>query len=176
MVWFIIMNAGRVAFCRRSFRWAASSRAVVWFAATLAATAPALTLDVPRLPLPAFADREASADAAVPESAARDLRRFRLELSFDATPSNNVQVAFGRDSEPADGRLAAEETAFIIGWDGGEWFLRPAGLKERFVHAPADGQTARRRTLTAAIRSANATSGPSRGSSTGAGSGKCGRV
>jgi hypothetical protein len=60
MVWFIIMNAGRVAFCRRSFRWAASSRAVVWFAATLAATAPALTLDVPRLPLPAFADREAS--------------------------------------------------------------------------------------------------------------------
>ena len=121
-------------------------------AALAASLAFAVTLDVPRLPSPAFADREASADAAVPESAARDLRRFRLELSFDATPSNNVQVAFGRDGEPADGRLAAEETAFIIGWDGGEWFLRPAGLKERFVHAPADGQTARRRTLTAAIR------------------------
>ena len=85
MVWFIIMNAGRVAFCRRSFRWAASSRAVVWFAATLAVTAPALTLDVPRLPAPAFADREASGDAAIPAGAHDNLRRFRLELTFDAT-------------------------------------------------------------------------------------------
>jgi len=152
MVWFIIMNAGRVAFCRRSFRWAASSRAVVWFAATLAVTAPALTLDVPRLPPPAFADGEVSGDAAIPAGTQDDLRRFRLELSFDATPTNNVQVAFGRDAEPLDGALAAEEAAFIIGWDSGEWFLRPAGLKERFVHAPADGQTPRRRTLRAAIR------------------------
>jgi len=121
-------------------------------AALVASLSSAVTLDVPRLPAPAFADREASADAAIPGSAARDLRRFRLELSFDATPSNNVQVAFGRDAEPLDGRLAAEESAFIIGWDSGEWFLRPAGLKERFVHAPADGQTPRRRTLRAAIR------------------------
>ena len=152
MVWFIIMNAGRVAFCRRSFRWAASSRAVVWFAATLAATAPALTLDVPRLSSPVFADREVSGDAAITANAAENLRRFRLEISFDATPSNNVQIAFGRDAEPLDGALAAEETAFIIGWESGEWFLRPAGLKERFVHAHADGQTPRQRTLRAAIR------------------------
>ena len=146
------MNAGCVAFGRRSFRWAASSRAVVWFTATLAATSPALTLDVPRLPSPAFADREVSGDASIPASARGNLRRFRLERSFDATPSNNVQIAFGRDAEPLDSALAAEETAFIIGWDGGEWFLRPAGLKERFVHAPADGQTPRCRTLRAAIR------------------------
>ena len=152
MVWFIIMNAGRVAFCRRSFRWAASSRAVVWFAATLAATAPALTLDVPRLSSPVFADREVSGDAAITANAAENLRRFRLEISFDATPSNNVQIAFGRDSEPLDGALAAEETAFIVGWDSGEWFLRPTGLKERFVHAPANGQTPGRRMLRAAIR------------------------
>ena len=152
MVWFIIMNAGRVAFCRRSFRWAASSRAVVWFAATLAVTAPALTLDVPRLPAPTFADREVSGDAAIPANAAENLRRFRLELTFDATPSNNVQIAFGHDAEPLDGALAAEETAFLVGWDSGEWFLRPAGLKERFVHVPASGQTPRQRTLRAAIR------------------------
>ena len=152
MVWFIIMNAGRVAFCRRLFGCAVSSRAVVWFAATLAATAPALTLDLPRLPPPVFADREVSGDAGIPANARDNLRRFRLELAFDATPSNNVQIAFGRDAEPLDGALAAEETAFIIGWDSGEWFLRPAGLKERFVHAPADGQTPRQRTLRAAIR------------------------
>ena len=85
MLRFTIMNAGRVAFCRRSFRWAASSRAVVWFAATLAATAPALTLNVPRLPSPAFADREAAADSAIPADACDNLRRFRLEISFEAT-------------------------------------------------------------------------------------------
>ena len=152
MLWFAIMNAGRVAFYRRLFRCAAPSRAVLLFSATLAATAPALTLDVPRLPSPTFADREVSGDAAIPANVRDNLRRFRLELAFDATPSNNVQVAFGRDAEPLDGKLAAEETAFIVGWNSGEWFLRPAGLKERFVHAPADGQTPQRRTLRAAIR------------------------
>ena len=87
MVWFIIMNAGRVAFCRRLFRCTALSRAVVWFAAALAfvTTAPALTLDVPRLPSPSFADREVSGDAAIPANAAENLRRFRLEISFAAT-------------------------------------------------------------------------------------------
>ena len=114
--------------------------------------AAAVTLDVPRLPAPAFADREVSGDATLPTGIQDDLRRFRLELSFDATPTNNVQVAFGRDAEPLDGALAGEETAFIVGWDSGEWFLRPAGLKERFVHAPTDGQTPRRRTFRAAIR------------------------
>ena len=126
-----------------------------WFLPTLVLlplAAAAATLDVPRLPSPVFADREVSGDATLPTGIQDDLRRFRLELSFDATPTNNVQVAFGRDAEPLDGALAAEETAFIIGWDSGEWFLRPAGLKERFVHAPADGQTPRQRTLRAAIR------------------------
>ena len=154
MVWFIIMIAGRVAFCRRLFRCAALTQVIVWLAATLAivTTAPALTLDVPRLPSPAFADREAAADTAIPANARDNLRCFRLELSFEASASNNVQIAFGRDSEPLDGALAAEETAFIVGWDSGEWFLRPTGLKDRFVHASADGQTLRQRTLRAAIR------------------------
>ncbi len=127
--------------------------ALVSAAAALAASlAAAVTLDVPRLPAPAFADREVSGDAALPKTAAGSLRRFRLELAFDATPSNNVQAAFGRDCEPTDGKLAAEETAFIIGWDCGEWFVRPAGLRDRHTFAPADGQAACRRTLTAAIR------------------------
>ena len=114
-------------------------------------SASAVTLDVPRLPAPTFADGEVSGDAAIPANARDNLRRFRLELAFDATPSNNVQIAFGRDATPLDGHLAAEETAFIVGWDSGEWFLLPAGLKERFVHAPADGQTPGRRMLRAAI-------------------------
>ena len=118
----------------------------------LALSTFAVTLDVPRLTTPAFADREASGDTDIPPGACRDLRNFRIQLSFDATTTNNVQLAFGRDSEPLDSHLAAEETAFIIGWDSGNWFLRPTGLKERLTFIPVDGQTARRRTLTASIR------------------------
>ena len=47
--------------------------------------AAAVTLDVPRLPAPTFADREVSGDAAIPATARDNLRRFRLEISFDAT-------------------------------------------------------------------------------------------
>ena len=106
--------------------------------ATLAAgVAGAVTLDVTRLPGPSFADREVSGDAALPANRLGLLRTFRLELAFDSTPSNNVQVAFGRDNMPADGALAAEETDFIVGWYCGEWFLRPQGLKERHTFSPA---------------------------------------
>jgi hypothetical protein len=114
-------------------------------------SAAAVTLDVARLPAPSYADREASGDAALPPTNRMDnLRTFRLEMTFEATPSNNVQVAFGRDNRPADGALAAEETDFIIGWDCGEWFIRPQGLRERYaVPAAATDGT---HTLTAAIR------------------------
>ncbi len=112
--------------------------------------AHAVTLDVARLPGPVFADREISADAALPAGRTNDLRTFRLEMTFEATPSNNVQVAFGRDALPADGALDAGETDFIIGWDRGEWFLRPRGLRERHAITPVaqDGT----RTLTVSIR------------------------
>jgi hypothetical protein len=101
----------------------------------------AATLEVPRLPPPIFADREVFHDIAIPPRAKGNIRRFRLELAFNATASNNVQIAFGRDAEPMDGTLDAGETAFIVGWHSGEWFLRPAGLRKRFVYAPADSLT-----------------------------------
>ena len=122
-------------------------------AMTLSAlTAAALTVDVRRLPAPAFADGEVSGDAVLPANRLDKLNVFRLEMSFESTPSNNVQVAFGRDNRPADGALAAEETDFIIGWDCGEWFLRPKGLRERHVFTPQDSTNARPRTLTVEIR------------------------
>jgi hypothetical protein len=112
----------------------------------------AVTLDVPRLAEPTFADREVSGDAALPTNRTDVLRLFRLEMTFNATPSNNVQVAVGRDAVPSDGALAAEETYFIIGWDCGEWFLRPLGLKERHTCMPQAASTACRRTLLVEIR------------------------
>ena len=114
-------------------------------------SAAAVTLDVARLPAPSYADREASGDTALPPTNRMDnLRTFRLEMTFEATPSNNVQVAFGRDNRPADGALAAEETDFIIGWECGEWFIRPQGLRERYAFPAA--ATNGTHTLTASIR------------------------
>ncbi|MDD5707930.1 MAG: hypothetical protein PHR35_18585 [Kiritimatiellae bacterium] len=113
---------------------------------------PALTLDVPRLPAPTFADREVSADIAATGNLDRNLRVFTLSLTFDATASNNVQVAFGADGARMDGALAAEETDFIVGWDSGEWFLRPRGLRERYACAAAGGQSAQRRTFGMTVR------------------------
>lgn len=109
----------------------------------------AVTLDVARLPAPSFADGEVSGDASLPAVRTNDLRTFRLEMTFDATPSNNVQVAFGRDNRPGNGKLAAEETDLIIGWDCGEWFLRPQGLRVRHTFTP--GTAEGRRTLTMEI-------------------------
>jgi len=119
-------------------------------AALATLTAPAVTLDVARLPAPSFADGEVSEDSALPANRFDLLRTFRLEVTFDPTPSNNVQVAFGRDTLPADGALAAEETDFIVGWDCGEWFLRPQGLRETHVLTPAEAPGPR--TLSMEIR------------------------
>ncbi len=125
-------------------------RPIALFAAALSALpALAVTLDVARLPAPSFADGEVSGDAALPAGRTNDLRTFRLEMTFDSTASNNVQVAFGRDNMPADGALAAEETDFIVGWYCGEWFLRPQGLRER--HALSSAVTNATRTLTMEI-------------------------
>ena len=49
--------------------------------------------------------------------------RFTLSLSCLATPSNNVEAAFGYDVDH-DGILALGEMAFTIGWDCGTWFMR----------------------------------------------------
>ena len=49
--------------------------------------------------------------------------RFTLSLSCVATPSNNVEAAFGCDTN-LDGVLDLGETEFTIGWDCGAWFVR----------------------------------------------------
>ena len=67
--------------------------------------------------------------------------RFRLSLSCLATPSNNVEAAFGVDRN-SDGVLALEETDCVIGWDCGAWFIQKGADGVRTGRAcvvPADG-------------------------------------
>ena len=85
--------------------------------ATLGLALSALTLPPVR-----YADTETATN--VPFAAASGgAGRFMLSLSCIATPSNNVEAAFGRDTDN-DGALSLAEVAFTVGWDCGAWFVR----------------------------------------------------
>jgi len=74
------------------------------------------------LPPAVQVDTEVSTN--VPFTAAFDASgRFAFDLSCRATPSNNVEVAFGTDAD-GDGVLEPEETDRVVGWDCGSWFTR----------------------------------------------------
>jgi hypothetical protein len=45
---------------------------------------------------------------------------FAVRIELDATPSNGVEVVFGRDAD-GDGLLSRTEEAMSVGYDCGEW-------------------------------------------------------
>ena len=61
-------------------------------------------------------------------------RIMGIRFEFNASPSNNVQAAFGVD-ENHDGVLSIEESEFTVGWDCGVWFV--SGYGEEFVEPAA---------------------------------------
>jgi len=79
------------------------------------------------LPASSFADTEVSTNvslaAAVTCAAGDNVRFFDVELSLAATPTNNVEIVFGRDAD-GDGELSRLERDFALGWDSGAWFWR----------------------------------------------------
>ena len=89
--------------------------------AGLAGTAWSASLQPERLPRSPFADTEVTTNCPF-SFASPFVADFRLTVEFDSTPSNNVQIAFGRDSD-ADGVLSAGETDMTLAWDCGEWIL-----------------------------------------------------
>ena len=109
------------------------------FLVAFTAIRSASALTVPDLPPPVFADTEVSTNVATRAWTERT-RMFNVTLSFDATPSNNVQAAFGTD-ESADGNLSDEEAGLTLGWDCGEWFIASADATNRFTAAPTGTET-----------------------------------
>ena len=88
---------------------------------------PAFGVTIPGLPQSAFADTEVSTNIAfVVERPA--MTRIEFTVALDATPTNNVEVAIGTDTN-SDGNLAVEEAAYVFGYDCGAWFARSAGLE-----------------------------------------------
>ncbi len=109
------------------------------FLIVFVAVQSASALTVPELAPPVFADTEVSTNVAM-MAWTEQTRMFNVHLSFDATPSNNVQVVFGMD-ESADGNLSAEETGLTLGWDCGKWFVSTDAVTNRFTAQPAGSST-----------------------------------
>jgi len=70
-------------------------------------------------------------------------------VSFDASPSNCVELAFGRDLD-FDGELDWSEAAVKVGWDAGEWLASSPVTGETFAADPASPN--QRKTLSLIIR------------------------
>ena len=81
------------------------------------------------LPAPEFADTEVSVHHAL-EQGPFGLRGLDFRLEFAGTPSNNVEVAFGRDLDE-NGSLAPHETDVIVGWECGRYFIERFRTGER---------------------------------------------
>ena len=97
--------------------------AVALCAMLLLVSASSFAVEIPALPDSSFADTEVSTNIAF--SAGGGMQRIRLAVDMTASPSNNVEVAIGRDADN-DGRLSLAESALTVGYDCGEWFVRSA--------------------------------------------------
>ena len=86
------------------------------------------------LPPAVHADTETVTN--VPFATALDVAgRLSFGLVCRATPSNNVEVAFGRDSD-GNGMLDVGEEDCIVGWDCGVWFVREGSDGEALTVVP----------------------------------------
>lgn len=100
----------------------------------LCAAAHAAEVQLPPVPPPTHFDTESVTNAALPAAVAT-ARLLRCTVELTATPSNNVEVAFGRDAD-GNGALEEAEPVVRLGWDCGAWFLE--GGTNRFEAVVAE--------------------------------------
>ena len=75
------------------------------------------------------------------------LRYFTFNLTFNATPSNNVEMAFGTDenagttgvSPVENGVVTLDACDLTVGWDCGAWFVEDGASGARVTAAPTGG-------------------------------------
>ncbi len=90
--------------------------------AVLAIPALAARVAAPLPPSSPYADTESVTNVTFGAGVPGD-NVFAMSLELDASPSNNVEVAFGCDAN-GNGTLDDSEASFAVGWDCGEWFFR----------------------------------------------------
>ena len=92
---------------------------------------------VPQLPPSPYDDTEISTNVMF-SAGEEDALIFSLSISIDATPTNTLQIAFGRD-ENSDGILDWQETEFLLGWKCGVWFFRDKTTETEMIAAKESG-------------------------------------
>ena len=73
------------------------------------------------------ADAEVVTNVPLP-ALSRRAGRFAFSLGCRATPTNNVEIAFGADTDE-DGVLAPRETRLVVGWDMSNVKLKMENVK-----------------------------------------------
>ena len=94
-------------------------------------------VEIAALPGAEFADTEVSTNVALSVGTARN-RRLVFSVELQASPSNNVEVAVGCDAD-GDRHLSLAESALVVGYDCGEWFVR-SDAKESISTSAAQSQ------------------------------------
>ena len=95
----------------------------------MAAAASARTILVPAQPVSEFADTEVSTNIVL-HASRTDTREFGVRIQLAGTPTNDLEVAFGRDSN-TNGVLEAEEVETAYGWRAGRCFVENVRAWER---------------------------------------------
>ena len=95
----------------------------------LATAASARTILVPAQPVSEFADTEVSTNIVL-HASRTDTREFGIHIQLDGTQTNDLEVAFGRDSN-TNGVLEAGEVETVYGWRAGRYFVENVRAWER---------------------------------------------
>ena len=95
----------------------------------VAAAASARTILVPAQPVSPFADTEVSTNIVL-HASRTDTREFGIHIQLAGTPTNNLEVAFGRDSN-TNGVLDVGEIETVYGWRAGRYFVENVRAWER---------------------------------------------
>ena len=105
----------------------------------LAASASARTILVPTQHVSPFADTEVSTNIVL-HASRTDTREFGVHIQLAGTPTNDLEVAFGRDSN-TNGVLEAGEVETVYGWRAGRYFVENVRAWERIeAEAAASAQ------------------------------------
>ena len=107
---------------------------------TLATTLLAAALVMPSMPPPEYDDCEVITNCVL-DASRGDAKMFAVQIELDATPSNGVEVVFGRDAD-GDGLLSRTEETMSVGYDCGEWKVVNLVSGDKFSSAGTSGRTA----------------------------------
>ena len=100
----------------------------------------AAALVVPSMPPPECDDCEVVTNC-VFDASRGDAKEFAVRIELDATPSNGVEVVFGRDAD-GNGILSRTEEVTAIGYDCGEWKVVNLAAGDKFTCDGASGRAA----------------------------------